>query len=150
MDRNAIWPDPTTLRGIRPRLLGYEIVEVGAGRSRVHWTPTPELANPVGQVHGGFVGLIVDDTCGCAITSLFEDFRQCPTASMSIDYLRPIAIGALYVCRGVVVRAGRAATIVDATIADADGRLAARGTCTFSVELDGSPLKGFTALAPLE
>ena len=50
------------------------------------------------------------------------------------------------------VRVGDRVTVVDATISDADGRLLARASTTFSVDLeghtlpDGAPVAGFTAL----
>jgi hypothetical protein len=41
-------PPPAQMSGNRAALLGWRIVEALEGRSRMEWTPTPELANPVG------------------------------------------------------------------------------------------------------
>jgi uncharacterized protein (TIGR00369 family) len=145
-------PPAEQLRGIRPRLLGYRVIESGGGRSRVEWTPTPECANPVGQVHGGFLGLIVDDVCGVAFSSLLTEFRLFPTASMQLEFHRPIHIGETLECRGTVVRAGRRFAVVDTVVIGPEGKLRARGTATFVCDLegvtgaDGRPLAGFSAL----
>lgn len=148
-------PEASRLHNGRNDLLGYRVVESGAGRSRVAWTPTPACANPVGQVHGGFLGIIVDDVCGMAFSSLLSEFRLFPTASMQIEFHRPILVGETVECRGAVVRAGRRFVVCDATVVGSEGKLRARGTATFVSDLegvtlaDGSPLAGFSAIDPL-
>jgi uncharacterized protein (TIGR00369 family) len=148
-------PTAATMRNGRDELIGYRALETGGGRSRVAWTPTPELANPVGQVHGGFLGVIVDDVCGMAFASLLTEFRLFPTQSMQLEYHRPILVGETVECRGTVVRVGRRSIVVDAVVVGPEGKLRARGTATFASDLegatlaDGRPLPGFTALDPL-
>ena len=148
-------PSADALSNARDKLLGYRVLESGDGRSRVEWTPTPECANPVGQVHGGFLGVIVDDVCGMAFSSLLTEFRVFPTQSMQLEFHRPIVVGETVECRGTVVRAGRRFVVVDTVVVGAEGKLRARGTATFVTDLvgvagpDGAPLAGFTALDPL-
>ena len=145
-------PPAEQLRGGRPSLLGYRIVEAFNGRSRMEWTPTPECSNPVGLVHGGFLGLIVDDVCGTAFASLLTEFREFPTVSMQLEFHRPIQIGETVDCRGAVVRVGRRFVVVDAVVHGAEGKLRARGTATFATDTeglhrpDGEKLAGFSAL----
>jgi uncharacterized protein (TIGR00369 family) len=144
-------PPADQLRGNRATMLGYRILEAFGGRSRMEWTPTPELANPVGLVHGGFLGLIVDDVCGTAFASLLTEFVVFPTASMQLEFHRPIQIGETVDCTGTVVRVGRRFVVVDAVVRGADGKLRARGTATFAADTDGHtmadgrPLTGFSA-----
>jgi uncharacterized protein (TIGR00369 family) len=145
-------PPAEQLRGNRAALLGYRIVEAAGGRSRMEWTPTPELANPVGQVHGGYLGLIVDDVCGTAFASLLTEFVLFPTVSMQLEFHRPIQIGETVDCRGTIVRIGRRFVVADAVVRGAEGKLRARGTATFATDTegltmtDGRPLAGFSAL----
>ena len=144
-------PPREQMAGNRPALLGWRIVEAFEGRSRMDWTPTPELANPVGQVHGGYLGLIVDDVCGTAFASLLTEFVLFPTVSMHLEFHRPIEIGETVECEGTVVRVGRRFVVVDAVVRGADGKLRARGTTTFAADTegltmaDGRPLRGFSA-----
>ena len=144
-------PPADQLRGNRAAMLGYRIVEAFGGRSRMEWTPTPELANPVGLVHGGFLGLIVDDVCGTAFASLLTEFVVFPTVSMQLEFHRPIRIGETVDCTGTVVRVGRRFIVVDAVVRGAEGKLRARGTATFAADTeghvmaDGRPLAGFSA-----
>jgi uncharacterized protein (TIGR00369 family) len=139
-------PDWENLRNGRPTLLGYRMVETGDGRSLVRWTPGANLGNPMGFVHGGFVGIMIDDVAGMAVRSILSDSRAFPTASMHVDFLRGIKVGDTVSCRGVVVRAGRRVTVADTTIQDDDTQLLARGTCTFAVDLSDTDLVGFSAL----
>jgi len=139
-------PDWEKLRNGRSSLLGYGMVEMGGGRSVVSWTPQANVGNPMGFVHGGFVGVLVDDIAGMAVSSMLPDWRAFPTASLHVDFLRGIRVGDTVECRGVVVRAGRRLSVADTTIHDRDGQLLARGTCMFAVDLSDTDLVGFTAL----
>jgi uncharacterized protein (TIGR00369 family) len=145
-------PPAGQMDGNRRNLLGWRVKEARGGKSRVEWTPTPECANPVGQVHGGYLGLMVDDVCGMAFASLLTEFRPFPTISMQIEFHRPIQIGETVECRGTVVRIGRRFVVADMVVMGADGKLRARGTATFAIDMegvtghDGEILAGFTAL----
>jgi uncharacterized protein (TIGR00369 family) len=145
-------PPREQMAGNRAALLGWRIVEAFEGRSRMEWTPTPELANPVGHVHGGYLGLIIDDVCGTAFASLLTEFVLFPTISMQLEFHRPIALGETVDCRGTVVRVGRRFVVVDAVVRGAEGKVRARGTTTFAADTegltmaDGRPLRGFSAL----
>jgi len=145
-------PPAKQMAGNRAALLGWQLVEAFEGRSRMEWTPTTELANPVGQVHGGYLGLIVDDVCGTAFASLLAEFVLFPTISMQLEFHRPIQIGETVDCEGTVVRVGRRFAVVDAVVRSRDGKLLARGTTTFAADAegltmaDGRPLAGFSAL----
>jgi uncharacterized protein (TIGR00369 family) len=142
----------SSLPSIRPELLGWRFVEVGDGKAVMEWTPGPDLANPVGNVHGGWVGALADDVSGAALVSLLTEPRPFPTVSMHIEFIRPIAIGETHTVRGTVVRAGKRVSVCDATITDSRGRLLARASTTFSADLeghvrpDGEPVAGFTAM----
>jgi uncharacterized protein (TIGR00369 family) len=137
-------PDWVKLRNGRPTLLGYRMIETGEGRSLVSWTPGANLGNPMGFVHGGFVGVMVDDVAGMAVSSILPDWRAFPTASMHVDFLRGIKVHDTVACRGIVVRAGRRVTVADTSVHDGDGRLLARGTCTFAVDLSDTDIVGFS------
>ena len=139
-------PDWEKLRNGRSSLLGYRMVEMAEGRSVVSWTPQDNVGNPMGFVHGGFVGVMVDDIAGMAVSSMLPDWRAFPTASLHVDFLRGIRVGDTVGCRGTVVCAGRRLTVADTTIEDGDGQLLARGTCMFAVDLSDTDIVGFTAL----
>ena len=110
----------------------WTVLSMQDGRSEATWTPTPDMANPVGNVHGGVVATIIDELTGAAVISSIPA-ESAPTVSMHVDFLRPIPIGATYRGIGEVVRVGRATAVADARIVDDGGAVLARGTCVFQV-----------------
>ena len=101
------------------------------GHSEARWTPSADWANPVGNVHGGYVAVLVDDVAGMAVVSLVGG--AAPTVSLQVDYLNAMPVGGTYTARGEVVRAGKAVAIVDVHVHDADDVLVARGKCLFQL-----------------
>jgi uncharacterized protein (TIGR00369 family) len=107
------------------------VLAMADGRSEVTWTPPPEWGNPVGNVHGGYVALLVDDVAGMALLSVIGS--GAPTVSLQVDYLNPMPLDLAYTARGNVVRAGKATAIVDVHVYGPDETLVARGTCYFQL-----------------
>jgi uncharacterized protein (TIGR00369 family) len=85
----------------------------------------------VGNVHGGFTALLVDDVAGMALMSVIGS--GAPTVTLQVDYLHAMPLGRVYTARGDVVRAGKATAIVDVHVYDADELLVARGKCYFQL-----------------
>ena len=98
------------------------------GRSEASWTPTPDMANPFGSVHGGIIATLIDEVTGAAVISSIEA-GSAPTVSLNVEYLHAIPIGGNYTAVGEIVRIGRAMAIADARILNEEGKVLARGTC---------------------
>jgi uncharacterized protein (TIGR00369 family) len=101
------------------------------GRSEVTWTPPDDWGNPVGNVHGGYIALLIDDVAGMALLSVIG--TGAPTVSLQVDYLHGMPLGRNYTGRGEVVRVGKATAIVDVYVYDADEVMTARGKCYFQL-----------------
>ena len=106
-------------------------VVMADGHSEATWTPSIEWGNPVGNVHGGYIAVLVDDVAGMALMSIIGS--GAPTVSLQVDYLNPMPLGRTYTARGDVVRAGKATAIVDVHVYDGDEILVARGKCFFQL-----------------
>ena len=113
----------------RPRYMSN--TTMADGHSEVTWTPPDDWGNPVGNVHGGYVGVLVDDVAGMAIYSLVGG--SAPTVTLQVDYLHQMPVGLTYRAIGEVVRAGKATAIVDVHVYDPDDLLVARGRCFFQL-----------------
>lgn len=127
----------------RAKLLGYQLSLTEDG-SLAHWTPSEFMSNSMGRVHGGLVGTIVDDVAAMALRSADPTILMSPTISMHIDYLRPLVLGAPYVCHGKVLRIGGRVGVADALVIDADGELCVRGSGTFAITRAPNTDKGAT------
>jgi uncharacterized protein (TIGR00369 family) len=62
------------------------------GQSEMSWTPTPDMANPFGSVHGGIIATVIDELTGSAVMSMIEA-GSAPPISMNVEYLHAIPIG---------------------------------------------------------
>jgi uncharacterized protein (TIGR00369 family) len=110
----------------------WKTVLMQDGKAEMTWTPTPDMANPHGSVHGGIIATLVDEVTGAAVTSAIES-ASAPTVSLNVEYFYAIPIGGTYTAIGEIVRMGRAMAIADARIVDADGKLLARGTGIYQI-----------------
>ncbi len=106
-------------------------VVMADGRSEATWAPSMEWGNPVGNVHGGYTAMLVDNVAGMALMSVIGS--GAPTVSLQVDYLNPMPLGRTYTARGEVIRAGKATAIVDVHVYDTDDLLVARGKCYFQL-----------------
>ena len=110
----------------------WKTVLMQDGQAEMSWTPTPDMANPYGSVHGGIIATIIDEVTGAAVTSSIEA-GSAPTVSLNVEYLHAIPIGGTYTAVGEIVRIGRAMAIADGRILNEEGKLLARGTCIFQI-----------------
>jgi uncharacterized protein (TIGR00369 family) len=110
----------------------WTFVSQGEGRSEATWSPTPDMANPVGNVHGGVIATVIDEVTGLAVITMVEA-ESAPTVSLHIDYLHAVPVGGTYTAVGEVVRIGRAVAIADARILDQAGKVLARGTGIYQI-----------------
>ena len=110
----------------------WKTVLMQDGQAEMSWTPTPDMANPFGTVHGGIIATVVDEVTGAAVTSSLE-VASAPTVSLHVEYLHAIPIGETYRVLGEIVRMGRAMAIVDARILNEESKLLVRGTCIYQI-----------------
>ena len=89
-------------------LLGWELesVDPDSGTIDVSFTARAEFLNPAGQVQGGFLAAMLDETLGPALVATLSDGEWAPTISLNVQFLRPAKPGRLR-GRGRVVRRGR-------------------------------------------
>ncbi len=130
MDAPSPLPPPSDLSEI----FGYRAVSFGDGRCVVEWTPVPPFVNAIGNVWGGAVAAVFDNTCAMAVAAgLDPPPAHLPTVSMHVDYLRPLAVGGTYLLHGHALRIGGRLAVADTNLVDDDGRLLARATGTYSI-----------------
>jgi uncharacterized protein (TIGR00369 family) len=96
------------------------------------WSPTPDMANPFGSVHGGIIATVIDESCGAALMPMIET-PSAPTVSLNVEYLHPVPIGGTYTVISEIVRKGRAMAIADSRILNDEGTTIVRGTCFFQI-----------------
>ena len=70
------------------RLLGLEMEEVELGRVAFSMGPRPDMANPMGTMHGGIVATLLDTVMGCAVHSSLDSGVGYTTLDLDVRYVR--------------------------------------------------------------
>jgi uncharacterized protein (TIGR00369 family) len=113
------------------RTLNYDIVEVTTGRVVVTSTPSAELLNPEGTVHGGVAATLLDTCMGLAVRSTLGKGLGSVTLEFKISFVRPITVeGGLIRAVGSVLNCGRRVATAEGRLVDHADRLLAHGTTT--------------------
>ena len=123
--RGEIPPPPAA------KLLGWKVLEAepGSGRIRVQFEASRDFTNPVGNIQGGFLAAMLDDTLGPALATTFEPDEFAPTLELKVSFLRPAKPGTL-LGTGWVVHRGGTVAFLQGELTDPDGVLLATATAT--------------------
>ena len=113
-------------------LLGFDLAEVDEGRAVFTIEPDERHLNPLGTVHGGIAGTLIDSACGCAVHTTLPPGGGYTTLETSFNLVASIRPGdGELACEGKVVHRGsRVATAEARMTRVSDGRLVAHGTST--------------------
>ena len=113
------------------RTLNYRVDAVEDGRVIFRGAPLFDHCNPMGTVHGGWYGTLLDSAMACAVMTKVPEGSVYTTLEYKVNVLRPIPLGTEILAEGTVRHAGRSTGVADGTIrGTADGRLYATGSTT--------------------
>ncbi len=111
--------------------MDFRLVEVAEGRAVFRGRPAEFHYNPLGTVHGGFAGTLLDSVLGCAIHTTLPAGVLYTTLEYKVSLVRPItAETGEIVAEGRVVHPGRRVATAEGRLVDEAGRLSAHGTTT--------------------
>jgi len=114
--------------------LNFGLSEVSEGRAVFRGLPGERHLNPLGAVHGGWAGTIMDSALACAVQTMLARGEAYTTVEFKVNLTRPITVRTgEVVCEGRVVSKGRTIAVSEATLKDADGKLLAFGTETCTI-----------------
>jgi uncharacterized protein (TIGR00369 family) len=113
------------------RAMGFLLHEVKPGYACFTCTPTFEHYNPIGSVHGGLAGTLLDSCMSCAVQTLLAAGQGYTTLEYRVHLVRGMTDKTGEVrAEGRVVHAGRRTSTAEGRIVDANGKLYAHGTTT--------------------
>ena len=121
-----------TATRIRPpvsELIGFEVSEIGEGRTVVVLRTNGRHFNPMGTVHGGILCDIADAAMGIAFASTLAPGESFTTIELKINFLRPVRQAQLR-AEGRVVQRGRTVGYVECEVTDENGKLVAKSNST--------------------
>lgn len=133
MDRNAFFWQIQDGRLPPPKAaqtLGINILSVDSetGAIVAEFEGKKEFTNPAGNIQGGFLAAMLDDTMGPAVSSTLKAGEFAPTLNLQVQFLSPALPGKLR-GSGRAVRRGGGICFLAAELSQ-EGRLIATATAT--------------------
>lgn len=111
--------------------MNYTLTSVAEGRVVFTGTPRPAHCNPMGGVHGGWYGTLLDSCMACAVMTKVPKGRFYTTLEYKINITRALLAGTEITAEGLVDHAGRTTAVARGEIRGVtDGKLYATGTTT--------------------
>jgi len=111
--------------------IGFRLAEVEPGRVVFEGTPGVRHFNPLGGIHGGWFGTLLDSCMGCAVHSLLPHGRGYTTLEYKVNLIRaPKPDAGPLRAIGVASHVGRSTGVAEGRLEDAEGRLYAAGSTT--------------------
>jgi len=112
-------------------LLGFAPVKATPGVVVFEGRPAAGACNPMGSVHGGWYGAILDSALGCAILTKLPAGTGYTTLEYKVNITRAIPVGTLVRATAQTSHVGRSTGVADARmIGVEDGKTYATGSTT--------------------
>ena len=87
--------------------LGFKPIVADEGTVTFEGAPEFSTMNPIGTVHGGWYGTILDSCMACAVQTMLKPGQIHTTLEYKINILRPIPVGMTVHAVGTVQHVGR-------------------------------------------
>jgi len=112
-------------------LMNFHMHSVERGCVSFRGAPRFEHLNPMGGVHGGWYGTILDSALGCAVATIVPKGSVYTTLEYKVNLTRALKPGIEVECTATVQHAGRTTAVAEATLRGIDdGKLYATGSTT--------------------
>jgi uncharacterized protein (TIGR00369 family) len=111
--------------------VGFKLLDIDAdkGTIRVQFDGKREFLNPMGNIQGGFLCAMLDDTLGPALVATLPKDHFAPTIELKVNFIRPARPGPLIGTARVVSRGGTIAFLAG-ELSTEQGELIATATAT--------------------
>lgn len=124
------------LKGVYPaapiaNILNYKVHAVEKGRVVFRGTPNLESRNPMGTLHGGWYGTILDSAMACAVMTTLPAGKIQTTLEFKVNIIRSIPIGVTVDAVGTVEHSGKSTGVAVGSLVDIKtGKLYASSSTT--------------------
>ncbi|RVT85502.1 PaaI family thioesterase [Rhodobacteraceae bacterium CCMM004] len=113
------------------QVMDYALDRVADGEVAFRGTPAFRHCNPMGGVHGGWYGTLLDSCMACAVMTKVPKGAWYSTLEYKINVTRALPVGVEVLAIGTVDHAGRSTAVAHGILRGAaDGRLYATGSTT--------------------
>jgi len=114
--------------------LGWQLSWIAPerGEIEVFFEALPAFTNPMGNVQGGFLAAMLDDTLGPALAATLDDGEFAPTLELKVSFLRPAVPGRI-TGTGRVVHRGGSIAFLAGELRDGAGKVLATASATVRI-----------------
>src|SRR5258707_13404298 len=84
--------------------IDFDKIDGERGTVEVKFEAKPEFLSPAGNVQGGFLAAMLDDTMGPALAATLDAGEFAPTVNLNVQFHRPAKAGSLKGVGRVVLR----------------------------------------------
>jgi uncharacterized protein (TIGR00369 family) len=120
-------------------LLGFDLVEVEAGRAVFGFHPSEYHYNPVGGVAAGVTATALDAAMWVAVQTSVSDTTIASTVNLTLHFVAALSADVGYVrAEARAVHVGRRTATAEARLIDESGRLYSHATAGFYCSSFGS------------
>jgi len=113
--------------------LGLVDVAQEEGVAVVDMTPTEEMANSAGFVHGGMISALADSAMGRSLRTIKPGVTRSMSFDLKLSFINAAKVGERLRATGRVVHAGRRTAVTECRIQGPGGRLVATASGTFAI-----------------
>ena len=115
--------------------LGFWFTEVEVGKVSLRGVPSFKTMNPIGTVHGGWFGTLLDSCMACAFQTTLPAGKSYTTLEFKVNIVRPLFDSSEeVVATGACSHAGRRSGVVEGRMVGVEtGKLYATGSTTCMV-----------------
>jgi len=85
----------------------FKAVDSDLGTIEVEFQARPEFANPVGNIQGGFLAAMLDDTMGPALAATLAKGEFAPTINLNVSFEKAARVGTIIQGKGRVLKRGK-------------------------------------------
>jgi uncharacterized protein (TIGR00369 family) len=125
--------------------LGLADVSQDDGVAVVEMTPTPDMANSAGFVHGGMISALADSAMGRSLRTLKPGVVRSMSFDLKLSFINAAKVGETLRATGKVVHAGRRTAVTECRVEDTAGRLVATASATFAITREKGITEGSNA-----
>jgi uncharacterized protein (TIGR00369 family) len=112
-------------------LIGLSIDEVEHGEVTMSLHTRPDMANPLGTLHGGICATLLDSAMGCAVHTTLDAGVGYGTLELKVNYIRSVPVDDVKLtATAKTIHVGRKTATAEGRVYDPEGRLVAHGTTT--------------------
>jgi uncharacterized protein (TIGR00369 family) len=112
--------------------LGFTLEAIERGKATFSLIVKEDMTNPFAHIHGGMMGVVIDEVIGWAVLSLGSEYHF-TTLNLNIDFLYAIAMGQKLVAEAEVIREGKRILHVESKVYNTERKLLAKATSNLIV-----------------